>query len=189
MSPDAITIPRMAKRHSPKKASAGYLERAALFHLQRHSSTVAGLRRILQRRVTLSVKFHGTDAEEGKALIEALLARFERAGLLDDSRFARFRAESLHRRGTSVRGITAKLRAKGVATPQVQEAIATLRSEGDDREPDLEAAFALARRRHLGPFRAAADRESRRQKDLAALLRAGFSFGVAKKVLASEAPE
>jgi regulatory protein len=50
--------------------------------------------------------------------------------------------------------------------------------EGDE----LAAAHALARRRKLGPYRAG-ERASFRQKDLAALARAGFAFGIAREVI------
>jgi len=41
------------------------------------------------------------------------------------------------------------------------------------------------RRRKLGPYRAPEAREARYQKDLGALGRAGFSFDLAKRALAS----
>ena len=57
---------------------------------------------------------------------------------------------------------------------------------GDDWEE--EAALSYARRRRLGPFRMPYDDSwERRQKDLAAMARAGFGFGLSKKIL-SQAP-
>jgi regulatory protein len=48
----------------------------------------------------------------------------------------------------------------------------------------LAAAAAYARRRRLGPFRRVPEeRAERRQKDLAALARRGFGYGVAKQVI------
>jgi len=46
--------------------------------------------------------------------IEALLAKLQRSGLLDDARYARLTAESLTRRGQSLRRVKQKLRAKGL---------------------------------------------------------------------------
>ncbi len=175
------------KRRQPRKASATYLERAALHHLQRYSTTRAGLQRVLLRRVDRSARAHGTDPAEGRALVESLLDRFERAGLLDDRRFAHARADSLLRKGTSLRGIAAKLGARGVPAALVRESVTELKERGPDTE--LEAAFALARRRRLGPYRPEDKRKERRDKDLAALARAGFSFSIARKVIEStEAP-
>ena len=50
------------------------------------------------------------------------------------------------------------------------------------------AAARYARRRRLGPFRAAPEREERRQRDLAALARAGFAYDVARRVIEAETP-
>ncbi len=168
---------------APRKATATYLERAALHHLQRHSTTTAGLRRVLLRRVQRSAKAHGTDVEQGKRWIEELLVRFGRAGLLDDARFARSRASSLLHRGTSPRAIAMKLKAKGVQAPDVRQAMDSLAQ--DSADPELDAATALARRKRLGPFaRAPAVEPDEKRRHLGVLLRAGFSYGVAKKVLA-----
>ena len=48
-----------------------------------------------------------------------------------------------------------------------------------------QAAHALARRRKLGPYRPG-ERSAYREKDLAALARAGFSFGIAREVIDGE---
>src|SRR5260370_81052 len=51
------------------------------------------------------------------------------------------------------------------------------------------AACVLARGRRLGPYGAAGTRREFRQKDLAALARAGFSLDVARRVLAARDPD
>ena len=53
----------------------------------------------------------------------------------------------------------------------------------------MAAAAALARRRRLGPFRRPGEREERRDKDLAALARVGFSYAVARRVIEAPSPE
>ena len=59
--------------------------------------------------------------------------------------------------------------------------------EDDEGDPELEAARAYARRRRLGPWRTKPDDSwERRQKELASMARAGFSFGVAKQALEEE---
>ncbi|MHA1114431.1 MAG: regulatory protein RecX, partial [Alphaproteobacteria bacterium] len=52
---------------------------------------------------------------------------------------------------------------------------------------DLAAAIAYARRRRLGPWRVAAARAERRERDLAALARAGFNYDLARRVV--DAPD
>jgi regulatory protein len=53
----------------------------------------------------------------------------------------------------------------------------------DPRQREWKAAIALARRRRLGPYRAAKDRQECRARDLAAMARAGFDYDVARKVI------
>jgi regulatory protein len=141
----------------------------------------------LERRVLRSARHHGTDAAEGRALIVDLIERYRRSGLLDDAAFAQARAQTLHQRGVSVRAIKARLTEKGVSGPEIDAALRALAEDTDaDTTPDLEAARRTARRRRLGPWRNGDERDARREKDLAALARAGFSYAVAKAVIDGE---
>jgi regulatory protein len=171
----------------PRRVNAEYLENAALHYLGRFASSSANLRRVLMAKVERSARAHGTDRDEGAALVEALIERYRRSGLLDDGAYAEAKASSLHRRGTSTRAIREKLALKGVGTELVDAALTVL----DDDTPgdtELVAAVALARRRRLGPFRAKA-RADHHDKDLAALGRAGFSYAIARRVIDSDDPE
>ena len=176
-----------ARRRAPRKATAKHLENVALGYLARFQATARSLDRVLQRRVARSARHHGTDAAQGRALVADLIARYLRAGLLDDAAFARARAISLHGRGISTRAIKARLAEKGVAKPDIDAALAVLaEATPKDTPPDLAAAKRTARRRRLGPWRGADLRAERREKDLAALARAGFSYSVAKTVIDGE---
>ena len=123
---------------------------------------------------------HGTDRAQGRALVDAVVARLRGAGLLDDAAYAETRAHTLHRRGVPPRLIRHRLLQKGVDDPVVAAALETVTAAAG--EPELSAAVNLARRRRLGPFRAAA-RAANRERDLAALARAGFTFEVARRVI------
>ena len=57
-----------------------------------------------------------------------------------------------------------------------------------DDAAELEAAKALARRRRLGPWRHPAERAARREKDLAAMARAGFRLDAARQVIDADGP-
>lgn len=179
------------RRKRPRKVTAEYLENSALYYLQRFSTSAANLRRVLLRKVQLSAAEHGTDPEEGTRLVDALLARYRSAGLIDDAAYAAGKARSLHRQGGSTRAIKAKLAAKGVEAEVVAAAVDDL-AEDTAGDPDLAAAVALARRRGFGPFRRpslsgkAVDPAERRMKELAALARAGFPFAVAARVVDAE---
>lgn len=171
------------RRRGPYKATEAHLERAALAYLRRATSSVDNLRVVLMRRVARSARAHGTDAEQGAALVDEVIRRLHRAGLLDDRRYASTRAEALNRRGVSRRGIRARLAAKGVTPEVIERALGAL---GGDAE--LAAARRLARRRRLGPYRLPAERGARRQRDLAALCRAGFDADTAAAVIDADGP-
>ena len=179
----ALRTQSSKRRRKIRKISAESLERAALHYLERYASSAANLRRVLMRRVQRSAVAHGTDPEDGAALVDALIARYRDNGLLDDAAYSRSRVESLHRQGASSRMTRSKLAAKGVRSEVIDEALETLTELAP--APDLAAACNYARRRRLGPWRRA-DRETHRDRDLAALGRQGFGYEIARRVIDAE---
>ncbi|HYO52648.1 regulatory protein RecX [Archangium sp.] len=178
---------RKARRpgKQPRKVSPRYLENAALHYLKRYAATLSQLKRVLVRKVDRSLQFHGGDRAEALGWMDALLAQLIRNGLLNDEAYAGMKAHSLRTSGRSARMIAQKLRMKGVAEDVVARKLADATAELSEEE----AARIWARKKRLGPFRTHAQaRQENRQRDLAALARAGFSFGIAKKVIDS-APE
>jgi regulatory protein len=167
---------------SPPPLTAERLEKAALAYLERFSCSTASLRRVLTAKLDRSVRLHGTERTQGLEWIEALIARALRAGLVDDALYAEARAASLRRRGASARAIRDKLAAKGVGGELVDAAL-RYTDEHAETDPDLAAAWRLARKRRLGPYRAAALRADHRNRDLAALGRAGFDYETARRVI------
>lgn len=157
------------------------LERAAYAYLARYAAPAGHLRRILLARVARSARFHGTDPAAGAVAVEAIVARLSDQGLLDDSAYALAMARRLFRRGTSRHAIRARLRAKGVEARDADAALAALQQDAAD--PDLAAGLAFARRKRLGPFRPEAEREARRERDLALFARQGFSLDLARRVV------
>lgn len=173
---------RARARREPKQATPAYLERAALFYLERYAASAESLRRVLLRKVRRSAEAHGSDPAEGASVIEALIARFLRAGLLDDGLYARGQALSLLRRGGSERAIRLKLQQRGVSEADIAAALAARLEEHDD--PELAAALTYARRRRLGPYRGdPGARAQARTKDLAALARRGFAPALCRRVI------
>jgi regulatory protein len=170
------------KRAAPRKITAAWLNNVALHYLERFASSATNLRRVLMRRVQRAAEHHGSDPAEGAALVEALILRFQQAGLIDDRRYAEAKAASLHRRGGSRRAISARLAQSGVSGPLIAATLQALTDEAGDT--DLVAACAFIRRRRLGAYRVVAKRPANLEKDMAALARAGFSFEIARKVLA-----
>ena len=172
------------KKKTPRKATAKYLDNAALYYLSRYATSTENLKRVMMRKVDRSARFHGTDAEEGRALVEDMIGRFRTSGLLDDAAYAKSRAESLHRRGNSARVIRGKLKQKGVDDNVIAAALDARGEDTEDgKDPELTAAVTLAKRRRLGPFAVKPPNGEQREKHLAALARAGFSYDVAQRVI------
>jgi regulatory protein len=164
----------------PRKVTPAYLQRAALAYLERYASSAENLRRVLKRKVDKRCRLRGEDPAEFQEMIDEVVAKSLRAGLLDDTRYAEARVATLRRRGGSARAIQAKLSAKGVDRATIAAALED--GEEDDEE---KAAHAFARRRKLGPYRPG-ERAPYRDKDLAAMARAGFRFDVARGVIDGE---
>lgn len=151
-------------------------------YLERYASSAENLRRVLRRKVEQRCRLRGEDPAAFQEAVDEVVARALRSGLVDDVRYAEGRVASLRRRGGSARAIQAKLAQKGVARATVAAALE------DGPGDELAAAHALARRRRLGPYRPG-ERAPYRDKDLAAMARAGFPFAVAREVIDGEAAE
>lgn len=172
-------------RKPPAKITERYLRWVTDRYLSRYATSTSHLRRLLMQRVRRSAAHHEVPIEPLAELVDAEIGRLIRLGLLNDAQFARDRAGALHRRGNGERAIRAKLAAKGLRGVIVDEAIEAL---GGDRE--LRAACRWARKRRLGPWaRERHEDAERRQKELAKFGRAGFSYGIAKRVLDATDPD
>lgn len=173
-------------RRKPRKITPDSLGRIALHYLERYATSSENLRRVLIRRIRRSAEAHGTDPDEQMPHVDALITRYQQSGLLDDQAYARMRAESLHRRGSSGRMIRMKLAAKGVASDAIDDALESLNEMVANA--DLSGACNYARRRRIGPWRLR-DRSDYRDRDLASLARQGFGYDIARKVIDAEDTE
>ena len=171
----------MKKLKVPGKVSPQSLENAAVYYLKRYSSSSSHLKSILLRRVIKSARYHGTDIEEGKIWIDNLVKEFQKAGFLNDQKYAETRAHSLYARGFSSRAIMIKLSEKGVPAKVISETLKIIQRGSGNSE--LQAAIIKAKRRKLGPYRTRGDRQTHRKKDLESLARVGFNYGTALKVI------
>jgi len=164
------------------------LERAALRYVERYDSTQDNLRRVLERKVDRELAGGETEPQlrdAARGWVAEVVERAVELGWVDDRRYAEGLVQLLRRRGISHRASWQKLRQKGVSADLIREQLGA----GPEAETELAAASAYARRRRLGPWRAQEQREERRERDLAALARAGFDLSVARTVVEAEAPE
>ncbi len=149
------------------------LQELALAYVARFATTSAKLESYLRR------KLHERGWSEGAGELPdlaAIAARFVELGYVDDAAYARARAGGLLRRGYGPRRISQALHAAGV-----EEAV---RADVAPGQPAIRAAaLAMARRRRFGPFAAEPPDCDRRERQIAAMLRAGHSFAAVRAVM------
>jgi regulatory protein len=116
------------------------------------------------------------------AMVDALIEKFQRAGLLNDESYLRGSITSLRRRGLSARAIEAKLAAKGLRQGDIKAGLLADEAETGAADADLTAALRLARKKRIGPF-LRQDVQADGEKAMAALARAGFDYETARKAL------
>jgi regulatory protein len=153
------------------------LTRAAIHYLDRYASSQENLRNVLSRKVKRAATANGRSPEDFREIVDRVVEKCRRAGMVDDRTYAETKLVGLRRRGRSKRQIKATLASKGVD----RDLIANVIDQDDTSE--LEAARTYARRRRLGPWRTRGQREERREKDMAALCRAGYPYEIARKVI------
>ena len=179
--------PRSARRtqkRPPKKVTERYLTNVARWYIERYAPCSGQLRRALMKRVRRGLAEHGGDREEALLWVEAVIAKMIANGSIDDEEYARSWVRRYHRRGVARRDIAYRLRGKGLPREAIELGMTELDEDGD---PALQAICSYARRRRFGPFRLDPDkRAARREKDLAAMARAGHRYDLAKRVLACE---
>jgi regulatory protein len=160
------------RRQAPPLDSAA-LERLALRYVERFATTRARLADYLTRKIR-ERGWQG-DAADPRALAQ----RLAELGCIDDRAFGEARAGAMLRRGLGRRRVSGALRAAGVGEEDAA-AIAPAVAAGEQA-----AALAFARRRRIGPFgNAIPDRETR-QKQIAAMIRAGHDIELARKIVDS----
>ncbi|SLJ86414.1 regulatory protein RecX [Novosphingobium mathurense] len=166
-----------SKRRNPQPLTKARLEELALAYVARFATTQAKLRSYLQRKL----RERGW-ADDGAPELDDLVARYAQRGYVDDASWARMKAGSLLRRGYGARRVGEVLQVAGV-----DHDIA-----GDFRPDELEqrrAALVLARRRRFGPFSVQVPDMAKREKQIAAMMRAGHRLDIARQIVDADDPD
>lgn len=159
-----------------KPLGAARLEELALAYVARFATSRAKLTRYLSRKIRES---EWSDALDPAAACEALVAKVERLGFVDDKQYAAMRGAAMTRRGLGVRRVKAQLWVDGIAPDDSGEAVESA------EQAALASALGFARRRRFGPFAAQATGDpGLRERQVAAFARAGHSLGLARRILA-----
>lgn len=173
---------------SRKRRKGGPLDRAAveelaLSYLARFATSSAKLEAYLWRKI----RERGV-AEDGDPIdVGAVVARMVELRYVDDEAYARARSSGLLRRGYGARRVDQALRAAGIEEELRADA-------APDERSARAAALAFARKRGFGPFGGCAgagepiDR-ARREKQIAAMVRAGHDFATARQMVYAEQAE
>ncbi len=153
------------------------LNELALAYVGRFATTRAKLAAYLSRKV----RERGWGGERAPE-IETVVERLSELGYVDDAAYALSKSRSLTSRGYGDRRVEQSLRAAGIGEEDCGEARELAQSES------VESALRFARRRRFGPFadsKIGGDPRSR-ERALAAMVRAGHGFALAKAILALE---
>ena len=152
----------------------GRLNEMALRYVGRFATTRAKLCSYLARKL----RERGWDGER-EPDVAAIAECFSKQGYIDDSSYALAKSRSLSERGFGKRRVIEKLRAAGI-----EEEDGSVALEHADAEA-IAAAVRFARRRRIGPFAASEPKDPKeRDKALAAMIRAGHSFEIARALIA-----
>ena len=170
------------KKKVLKKITQQRLKNIALYYLKRYETSVANLRQVLQKRVNdYAYQNKEFDKHQAYAWIEEIIADFCRFNYVNDERFAELKIKDYQAMGKSVRYIKNKLKEKGVDAEIVNNLL-------EEQEYDeLEAALKFAKKKRIGRFRPTDKQGEYKQKDMAALARAGFSYDIVCEVCQAEA--
>ncbi len=156
------------ERPAPKPLNAAKLQDLALHYVARFACSAAKLDTYLRRKL----RERGWEGENDPP-VAALVERFVDAGYVDDLSYARTKSGSLLRRGYGQRRVNQALSAAGIAE-DVREEVCP--GEAKQRE----AALTYARKKRLGPFSPEPADRALRQKQFAAMLRAGHGMDAAR---------
>lgn len=159
------------------------LRARALRYLERYGASRARLARVLERRARREAALADADPDAVAGEVREVVAELAAQGLVDDRAYAEGRSRALLRRGRSPARVRRDLGEDGIDREAVE---AVLARHGDGDELARAAAVRYARRRRLGPFREPARRAERRDRDLQALVRQGFPFPLAKRIVDAE---
>ena len=148
------------------------LNELALYYVGKYATTRAKLSDYLSRKV----RERGWGGESGPD-IDGLVGRFAETGLVDDATFALAKSRSLSERGYGRGRVRQALRAAGIEEDDAQPAQELASEEA------VSSALRFARRRRIGPFAEVLPDRKGREKAIAAMVRAGHSFDLARAVV------
>lgn len=174
------------ERRKPAPLDAERLNELALAYVARFATTAAKLETYLRRKIrergwddgVTDENARGWTSDSGPDL-SALAARFVDLGYIDDEAYARSKSGGLLRRGYGPRRVAQALGAAGIA----KELSETMQPDG---AAERQAVLIMARKRRFGPFGQERPDRKLREKQIAAMLRAGHRLDNIRQMLDAE---
>lgn len=152
--------------------TAAKLEEMALNYVGRFATSRAKLVSYLGRKL----RERGWDGA-GEPAIDTIADKFVRLGYVDDRAFALSKARSLTGRGYGERRVSQALALAGIGEEDGSDA------RGLAEEEALAAALRFAQRRAIGPYAIHQPDLAQRERSLAAMIRAGHRFPIARAIV------
>lgn len=146
------------------------LERLALRYVERFATTRSRLADYLTRKI----RARGWEGAPANPM--EIAERMAELGYIDDRAYGEAKAGAMARRGLGARRVVGALRQDGVKG----EDAAAIAPQVEERA--LDAAVTFARRKRIGPFAEAQADRPLREKQIAAMLRAGHSPSLARRI-------
>lgn len=162
-------------RRPPPPLDAAALDRLALRYVERFATTRARLAAYLVRKIR-ERGWEG-DASDPVALAEKLAG----LGYINDRAFGEARASAMARRGLGKRRVAGVFHQAGIDSEDAEALAPAIEAR------TLDAALTFARKRRIGPFASVAPDRPQREKQIAAMIRGGHDFTLARRI-ASMAP-
>jgi len=148
------------------------LERFALRYVERYATTRGRLTDYLKRKLR-ERGWSGDTAPDPAATAQ----RMADMGYVDDRLFAETKANAMGRRGLGARRVDQALRQAGIEDPDLDAVAPALATAA------VASAVAFARRKRIGPYAREAAERPEREKQLAAMLRAGHALDLSRKIV------
>lgn len=159
------------------------LTNKAFHYLARYASTSSRLETILRKFAQR--KLDRADPALLDQIIREVTEVCVRLGYIDDEAFIKSQFRQGLRSGFSQRRILLKLTQRGISHDLAEAVMDDQTSRAVDQgDCELAAALIYARKKSIGPYSRAEHHPEDNQRQLARLARNGFTFDVAKKVMA-----
>lgn len=161
------------------------LRNIALYYLERFESSKDNLRIVLRRRIDKYVFANKEyNPEEAYIWVDEIVEECAQHNFVNDERFTNLKINAYLKSGKSRRYIEQKLKQKGIDNKTINQ------SFEDIEYSEFDVALNFARKKKIGKFRENKEMQiANRQKDLAALVRAGFDYDIAKDIITPDIEE